>query len=479
MHIKCASSPFFVNNIIPADELGHDSEQSLQIIYVWFDALLAYLSSLSRPDDPASFETRILRGCPGNVQVIGEEIMKFHTVYWPAMLLSAGLPLPKHICTHGFLQTHGFKMGNAEPIHFVHDFGPDAVRFVFSSCLSFRVDGGFSYETFIKRVNSSLANELANLVHRILTLLRKNLKDPASPLDFVEDSAEFNDHPVRKAAEEAVSACYLEPFDIRKDVATALGIARVANLRMNEVEPWAKLEKNTNQKDKKLALRELLVMAEGTSCRFAKAEDCFGWLEGFHWMGHSFISESLPTDTNSVKASQNQGQGFAVETSLVVLVTAGGVRICAVLLSPVTPDLSSKILDEFGVEGGLHALGPAPVKNLSTAMSSFNFLDDEVSEVERANKDLAQLDRQAKKPPAQWSAARTKSTFEERLTSDEQSMVGDRAGAQGGGGGGGGGPSLPFRIRGGALLGDWVVVCLPEDQAAGIHVSGTLASSRV
>ncbi|CAJ1410850.1 unnamed protein product [Effrenium voratum] len=75
-------------------------------------------------------------------------------------------------------------------------------------------------------------------------------------------------------------------------------------------------------------------------------------------------------------------------------------------------------------------------------MSSFNFLDDEVSEVERANKDLAQLDRTAaKKPPAQWSAARTKSTFE------EQSMVGDRAGAQGGGGGGGGGPSLPFRIR--------------------------------
>eukprot|EP00437_Effrenium_voratum_P014342 CAMPEP_0181446994 /NCGR_PEP_ID=MMETSP1110-20121109/26393_1 /TAXON_ID=174948 /ORGANISM="Symbiodinium sp., Strain CCMP421" /LENGTH=94 /DNA_ID=CAMNT_0023571093 /DNA_START=60 /DNA_END=340 /DNA_ORIENTATION=+ len=74
-------------------------------------------------------------------------------------------------------------------------------------------------------------------------------------------------------------------------------------------------------------------------------------------------------------------------------------------------------------------------------MSSFNFLDDEVSEVEKVNKDLATLDRGAKKaPPAQWSAARTKSTFE------EQSIVGDRAGAQGGGGGGGG-PSLPFRIR--------------------------------
>lgn len=273
---------------------GDDS----QVIYVWFDALLGYLSSLLGPEDPATLDTVLQRGWPADVHVIGKDIMRFHAIYWPAMLMSAGLPLPKHICTHGFLTKDGLKMGKSlgnvvEPIPLVNDFGSDAVRFFFSSCLSFGLDGDFSYETFIKRVNSSLANELGNLVHRILTLLRKNLADPASPLDLVDDGAVFDDHPVRTAAEkapEAVAACY-EQTDIPKAVATALEIATVANVRMNEVEPWAKLKKNTSDEEKSLALRELLVMAEG-------------------------------------------------------------VRICAVLLSPVTPGLSAKILAEFGLGQG-------------------------------------------------------------------------------------------------------------------------------
>ena len=87
--------------------------------------------------------------------------MRFHALYWPAMLMSAKLPLPKHICTHGFLTKDGLKMGKSlgnvvEPVPLVKEFGPDAVRFFFSSCLSFGLDGDFSYETFIKRVNSTL-----------------------------------------------------------------------------------------------------------------------------------------------------------------------------------------------------------------------------------------------------------------------------------------------------------------------------------
>lgn len=272
---------------------GDDS----QVIYVWFDALLGYLSSLLQPDDPATLDTVLKRGWPADVHVIGKDIMRFHAIYWPAMLMSAGLPLPKHICTHGFLTKDGLKMGKSlgnvvEPIPLVNDFGPDAVRFFFSSCLSFGLDGDFSYETFIKRVNSSLANELGNLVHRILTLLRKNLPDPRSPLDLVENSAEFDNHPVRIAAEkapEAVATCY-EQTDIPKAVMKALDIATVANVRMNEVEPWIKLKKTTSQEEKDLALRELLVMAEG-------------------------------------------------------------VRICTLLLSPVTPGLCAKIFAEFGLEG--------------------------------------------------------------------------------------------------------------------------------
>ena len=149
--VQCCS-PYF-------DLLTFDS---LEVIYVWFDALLGYLSSLLQPEDPATLDTVLKRGWPADVHVIGKDIMRFHAIYWPAMLMSAGLPLPKHICTHGFLTKDGLKMGKSlgnvvEPIPLVNDFGPDAVRFFFSSCLSFALDGDFSYETFIKRVNSDLA----------------------------------------------------------------------------------------------------------------------------------------------------------------------------------------------------------------------------------------------------------------------------------------------------------------------------------
>ena len=141
-----------------------------QVIYVWFDALLGYLSSLLQPDDPATLETVLSRGWPAEVHVIGKDIMRFHAIYWPAMLMSAGLPLPKHICTHGFLTKDGLKMGKSlgnvvEPVPLVESFGPDAVRFFFAACLAFGEDGDFSYETFIKRVNSAPIRSRTRFLH--------------------------------------------------------------------------------------------------------------------------------------------------------------------------------------------------------------------------------------------------------------------------------------------------------------------------
>ncbi|CAE7545097.1 OVA1 [Symbiodinium microadriaticum] len=270
-----------------------------QVIYVWFDALLGYLSSLLQPDDPATLETVLSRGWPAEVHVIGKDIMRFHAIYWPAMLMSAGLPLPKHICTHGFLTKDGLKMGKSlgnvvEPVPLVESFGPDAVRFFFAACLAFGEDGDFSYETFIKRVNSTLANELGNLVHRILTLSRKNLEEPCSAEALASGDSDLQKHPVRVAALQAPAAVarHYEQLDIPKAVLAAFEIVQAGNLRMTQVEPWAKLKKTSSEEDKKTALCELLVMAEGA-------------------------------------------------------------RICATLLSPVTPRLSQKILEEFGLEGQL------------------------------------------------------------------------------------------------------------------------------
>merc|ERR1719454_2173509 len=108
--------------------------------------------------------------------------------------MSAGLPLPKHIFSHGFLTKDGLKMGKSlgnvvEPVPLVDSFGADAVRFYFGACLSSGEDGDFSYETFIKRVNTALANELGNLVHRILTLCRKNLTEPTAPKPLFDEEA--------------------------------------------------------------------------------------------------------------------------------------------------------------------------------------------------------------------------------------------------------------------------------------------------
>ncbi|CAJ1402230.1 unnamed protein product [Effrenium voratum] len=270
-----------------------------QVIYVWFDALLGYMSSLLEEDDPATLDSVLKRGWPAEVHVIGKDIMRFHAIYWPAMLMSAGLPLPKHICTHGFLTKDGLKMGKSlgnvvEPVPLVESFGSDAVRFFFGAGLSFGLDGDFSYEAFINKVNSSLANELGNLVHRILTLLRKNLQEPASALDL-GDLAELESHPVRAAAlraPEAVATFY-EQLEIPKAVTAALEIATVANVRMNEVEPWAKFKQG--EEEKRTAIRELLVMAEG-------------------------------------------------------------VRICALLLSPVCPGVSAKIWAELGLNEGAEGM---------------------------------------------------------------------------------------------------------------------------
>mmetsp|Transcript_132399 Transcript_132399/g.295204 ORF Transcript_132399/g.295204 Transcript_132399/m.295204 type:complete len:666 (+) Transcript_132399:2-1999(+) len=274
---------------------------SSQVIYVWFDALLGYLSSLLQPGDPATLETTLSRGWPADVHVIGKDIMRFHAIYWPAMLMSADLPLPTHICTHGFLTKDGLKMGKSlgnviEPVPLVEAFGADAVRFFFSACLSFGEDGDFSYEVFIKRVNASLANELGNLVHRILTLCRKNLSEPTAPKLLFDDEELILAHPVYQAAvaAPALVAGQYEQFDFPKAAAAALRIASTANARMNEVEPWLKL-KSGDEEERRVALREMLLMAEG-------------------------------------------------------------VRICAVLLLPLIPDLGRRILTELmGEEGAATA----------------------------------------------------------------------------------------------------------------------------
>ena len=144
------------------------------VIYVWFDALINYLSGVGFEDNTNRFSTY----WPADVHVIGKDITRFHCIIWPAMLLSAGLPLPKTIFGHGFVYVKGQKMSKTlgtviDPSNVADKYGADALRYFLLREIAFDNDGDFTWEKFIERYNSDLANDLGNLLHRTLNMINK------------------------------------------------------------------------------------------------------------------------------------------------------------------------------------------------------------------------------------------------------------------------------------------------------------------
>jgi methionyl-tRNA synthetase len=144
------------------------------VMYVWFDALLNYISAIDFGADPERFE----RTWPADWHLVGKEILRFHAVIWPAMLMAAGLPLPRRVFAHGWLTVEGQKMskslGNVvRPVEIVEEYGVDAYRYYFMREFSFGIDGNFSRRTILKRYNAELANDLGNLESRVMTMVHK------------------------------------------------------------------------------------------------------------------------------------------------------------------------------------------------------------------------------------------------------------------------------------------------------------------
>ena len=148
------------------------------VMYVWIDALNNYTTGVGFPDDTsASFR----RYWPADIHVIGKDIVRFHAVYWPAFLMSAGLPLPKRVFAHGFLFNKGEKMsksvGNVvDPFDLVKAYGADAVRYFFLREVPFGQDGSYSAEAIVGRLNADLANDLGNLAQRSLSMIARNVE---------------------------------------------------------------------------------------------------------------------------------------------------------------------------------------------------------------------------------------------------------------------------------------------------------------
>jgi methionyl-tRNA synthetase len=147
------------------------------VMYVWLDALTNYITGVCYPDGGELFD----RYWPADVHLIGKDVVRFHAVYWPAFLMSAGIALPKQVYGHGFLLSRGEKMskslGNVvDPLELADRYGVDSLRYFLLREVTFGQDGTYSHEAIVSRANAELANSFGNLAQRTLSMIFKNLE---------------------------------------------------------------------------------------------------------------------------------------------------------------------------------------------------------------------------------------------------------------------------------------------------------------
>ncbi len=202
------------------------------VTYVWFDALINYISSIGFSKDSDKFKE-----CwPADVHLIGKDILTTHAVYWPTMLMSIGLPLPKRIFAHGWWLTDSKKMskslGNVvSPLALIDDFGVDAVRYYLMSDMVLGMDATFSSQSFEKKYNSDLANDFGNLVSRISKLIENNF-DSKIP-NFSSNESDLSEN-----YEHIKLSNNLEELKIDKIINDIMNFIRSINIYMEKNEPW-------------------------------------------------------------------------------------------------------------------------------------------------------------------------------------------------------------------------------------------------
>jgi methionyl-tRNA synthetase len=207
-----------------------------QVIYVWIDALPAYLTGAGYPDGED-----FPRFWPADVHVIGKDITRFHAVIWPAMLMAAGVDVPERVHAHGFLTLGGEKMSKTrgvfvDPTALVRQFGSDAVRYVLMAEVPFDRDGDFSMEVFVDRYNADLANDYGNLVSRTTKMVQRYFEGRVpSPGPRVAIDDELC---VLAAEVVPLHDAALQDLDLSGALAQARRLVGRANKYIEEVAPW-------------------------------------------------------------------------------------------------------------------------------------------------------------------------------------------------------------------------------------------------